>query len=326
MPPILASLAELKSFLQKAGTERTYVVTSTELAGILGWAIEELEVPQDRVILIPDQEKAKQWSEIETLLKAFREKDIDRSCAVLALGGGSVGDPAGFAASIYLRGVPYVQVPTTLLSQVDSAHGGKTGINFAGYKNQVGSNTHPIAIVLEPRFLSSLPEARITDGLGEIIKAGLISDPSILKALSRMERSALDFPLLIRKTVAVKRWYVKKDPEETGVRQMLNFGHTVGHAIEAKHHITHGTAVIIGMLAELKATVAMGYTKPEVHERLEALLAHLAIVPDTTLTPDTDAMQKDKKMHGGQISLPVVLKEGKSKVIRMPLTELTNRI
>ncbi len=326
MPPILASLDELKNFLKRAAIERVYVVTSEELSRTLAWAVAELGIDADHLILIPDGEQAKQWEEVEKLLLTFREKDIDRGCAVLALGGGTVGDPVGFAASIYLRGVPYIQVPTTLLSQVDSAHGGKTGINFAGYKNQVGSNTHPIAIVLEPRFLAALPEARIVDGLGEIVKAGLISDTSILKALSRMERGALDFPLLIRKTVAVKRWYVKKDPEETGLRQMLNFGHTVGHAIEAKHHITHGTAVIIGMLAELRATIAMGYTKPEALESLKALLSHLGIEADTTLVPDLDAMKKDKKARGGSINLPVVVRPGKSKIIPVPIADFITHL
>ena len=237
--------------------------------------------------MIPNGEIAKEWEQLEKLLTTFRDLNVDRGSVVIALGGGTVGDLTGFTASIYLRGIRYIQIPTTLLAQVDSAHGGKTGIDFCGYKNQIGSTYDPIAVVLDPRFLKSLEKKQIVDGLGEILKAGLIKDPSILSLLAKERVDTLvqskRLPTIIRKTIHVKNWYTGKDQKKKGIRQVLNFGHTIGHALELTRHLSHGRAVIAGMLEELRITESMEYTNPSVRQNLMKLLHSLGITVDSSL-------------------------------------------
>src|SRR3990167_5590552 len=238
MSKILYSLKSLKGLLKKEKPSQVIIVTSAKLASKLGWAIKEIGLSKKDLILIPDGEIAKEWEQMQTLLNKFIERGLDRKSIVIALGGGPIGDVVGFASAIYLRGIKYIQVPTTLLAQVDSAHGGKTGINFLHYKNQIGSFYQPLASVLDTRLLTHLPREQVIDGLGEIIKAGLIKDSSILALLKREKAATLmrsrRLKKIIEKSVQVKQYYVARDVKDTGIRQTLNFGHTVGHALELR--------------------------------------------------------------------------------------------
>lgn len=323
MGKILPSLMAVKAFLKKQKASSVYLVTSRPLAKKLDWAIKKIGLDKTNIILIPDGEKAKEWKELEKLLKTFRRLNIDRKSMIIALGGGTTGDMVGFAASIYLRGIRYIQIPTTFLAQVDSAHGGKTGINFAGYKNQIGSTYSPIAIVLDARFLKSLEKKQIIDGLGETIKAGLIKDPSILSLLMTEKVETLvrskRLTKIIEKAIRVKNWYVNRDPNEEAGRRMLNFGHTIGHALELAHRLSHGNAVILGMIEELRMTEKMGYTNPSVRQNLAKLLQNLGISIGRPLPVDKKVILSDKKMSGRILNLPVVEREGKSRIIRVPL-------
>ncbi len=299
------------------------IVTSGSLSKKLGWAIQELTQGEVSLLLIPDGEKAKEWKEVEKLLRKFSEINLDRKSLVIALGGGTVGDMVGFATSIYLRGIPYIQIPTTLLAQVDSAHGGKTGINFLGYKNQVGSFATPRAIVVDPRFLTSLSRDQIIDGIGEIIKAGIIKDPSILSLLSKHTLESLvnsgDLEKIIRKSIAVKNFFIQKDFKDQNIRQILNVGHTIGHALELKYKISHGRAVINGLVRELTLTESLGLTLPLVRTRLEALLTKLTIEVDHTMNIDWKTIIRDKKVSGNKIDLPIIEREGRARIIQLDL-------
>lgn len=292
----------------------------------LGWAIREIGIKKSQIILLPDGEKSKEWGELEKLLKKFSDLNLDRTSVVIALGGGTVGDITGFAASIYVRGVKYIQIPTTLLAQVDSAHGGKTGINFNGLKNQIGTFYPPIAIIIDTRFLKSLSKEQIIDGLGEIIKAGFIKDTSILRLLERetiktfIESKNLN--KIIEKSIKVKEFYTANDFNDKNIRQLLNAGHTLGHSIELKYKISHGKAVIIGLIQELAFTESLGLSAPSLKKKLLNLLDSLNIDLNLNMEADWKMIMHDKKISGNKIAFPIIEKEGKSKLILLDLNTL----
>jgi len=326
MTKILYSLESVHKIIKENKFSKICIVTSQKLAKKLEWAIEEIGVPKSNIVLLPDGEKAKEWKELEKLLEKFSNLNLDRDSLVVALGGGSVGDITGFATSIYLRGIKFIQIPTTLLAQVDSAHGGKTGINFLGYKNQIGTFQLPLAIIIDKRFLTSLSKEQIIDGLGEIIKAGLIKDCSILTLLKKHNLSNLaqssDFLKIIKKSITVKNYFTEKDFKDNKTRQILNVGHTIGHAIELKYKISHGKAVIVGMVQEFKLTESLKLTQASVEKTLENILAHLGIKLDVKMKADWKTIIHDKKISGSTIDFPTVEVEGKGKLVKLDLKTL----
>jgi len=323
-PHILYSVLSLQSFLKKEKPSKVCIVTSKRLVKKLRWVIRK--IPGAQITFLPDGEAAKTLDEIEKLLTQFTKHNLDRQSIIVALGGGTIGDAAGFAASIYLRGVRYVQVPTTLLAQVDSAHGGKTGVDFRGYKNQVGAFYNPIAVVVDTRLLKSLSQEQVVDGLGEVIKAGLIKDPSILSLLRKANLATLVrsryMSIIVRKSIEVKSFYIKRDPNEENIRQILNTGHTFGHAIELKYHLSHGRAVLIGLFQELTVGEALGITPLSVRRNLVELIARLGITLDTTARVDWKSVLRDKKVAGSSIWFPVIEKEGRSRLVKISLKKL----
>jgi len=256
---------------------------------------------------------------------------LDRKGLVIALGGGSITDLVGFASSIYLRGINYVNIPTTLLGQVDSGIGGKTAINFGGYKNQVGSFYEPINIIIDVRFLKTLDKSQIVDGLAEIIKAGLIKDPTILDILKSHSLIGLKekptIEELISKAVKVKEYFTSRDPRDSGIRQILNFGHTVAHALELKYKLSHGQAVLIGMIEELKFGEKLGKTKPEVISHLNEIIRGLGISPETKgFIVDWGSILHDKKVLRDEITMPIIKKIGEAELINIKLDKLLSLV
>lgn len=327
MPRIYDSISSVSKIVREAKPSAVFLVTSNKLEKKLGATIRRIQrqVPKLTILTMPDGEAAKEWREIEILLKAFMHAGADRHALVLTLGGGTVGDSVGFACSVYLRGIRYVQIPTTLLAQVDSAHGGKTAVNIAGLKNQGGSMHEPVAIIVDPHFLSTNSEKLIIDGLGEIIKYGLIKDASILRLLEGETVASLSkgnkLAQLIKKSIAVKAFYSKNDYHDRGIRQLLNFGHTIGHAIEIKHRLSHGEAVIAGMVRELDIAEKLAFTMPGAKNRLLILLKNLGITPHVHLEPDWDALRRDKKVREDCVTLPVIMKEGRANLVEIKLSE-----
>ncbi len=324
MSKVFYTLASLKTILKKEKPSRVCVVTSRTLKKKLGWALRE--IPHSNLVLLPDGESAKEWVQIEKLLKQFISIGLDRKSIIIALGGGSVGDTAGFTASLYLRGLAYIQVPTTLLAQVDSAHGGKTGVNFMGYKNQVGSIASPLATIIDTRFLKLLSEEQVIDGLGEIIKAGYINDSSILSILEKEKAKTLSRSTkllsLVKKSIAVKQFYVQRDPNEYGVRKLLNAGHTIGHAVELKHSLSHGRSVLVGLDREFAFGESLGLTPLSVRTHYTELLQSLGIRLRGNLSVDWKSILHDKKIVGDSIMLPIVEARGESRIFKIKLSAL----
>lgn len=274
-----------------------------ELAG-QGWH------PVD--ITLPAGETTKSARELQRIYDMSLARGIDRATPVLALGGGVVGDLAGFAAATLLRGLPLVQLPTTLVAQVDSAIGGKTGINHAAGKNLIGAFYQPQFVLADPDTLLSLPDREWTSGLAEVVKHALISDEAFFRFLEDRwdavaERDPSVVRPLVRRAAAVKARVVEKDEREAGLRAVLNFGHTFAHAIErtAGYGVfTHGEAVAVGMRAALHLSHQMhGDLDSDRADRLVARIPVPTGLESLELDELMNAMQTDKKVQGGRLRL-----------------------
>jgi shikimate kinase / 3-dehydroquinate synthase len=267
------------------------------------------------IIVIPPGEETKSLEMTETLLGRFQAASLERSSTVVALGGGVVGDLAGFAAATYMRGLRLVNVPTTLLAQVDASIGGKTGVDFGGVKNLVGSFYPAHRVVVDQGLLHSLPVSRLREGLAEMIKIAIVRDPGLLEQLESLTspEQVVDRPDLVRRAIRNKVEVVKADPfEQTGRRALLNFGHTIGHAVESAggYSRPHGECVAIGMMAEARIALSLGAVQPEVVSRLEEMLRRLGLpaeLPDHGTRDLLDTIRQDKKRAGGKIRM-VILK------------------
>jgi 3-dehydroquinate synthase len=246
---------------KRARQQRIFVLTSPEIWALWGsQMLAALPVTeQPSVLFLPPGETHKRMSEVERLSAELAGAGADRSSLLIAFGGGIVGDVGGFLAAIYMRGIDYVQVPTTLLAQVDSSVGGKTGVNLSVGKNLVGSFHHPRAVYADVALLKTLPDRELRAGLFESIKAGIIRDASLFRFMEREREAILGCDLtalkrVISASVRMKAGVVGIDERESGLRMILNFGHTIGHAIEAAtgyKKLLHGEAVAWGMLAAL---------------------------------------------------------------------------
>ena len=329
---IYRSLKMLKKVSKAKKADKVVLVTSAFLARKLSWAIKEtkqLALPGFKVVLIPNGEKAKDWDVLRGLLAKFAKFRLTKRSLVIALGGGSVSDLVGFACSIYKRAaILYINIPTTLLAQVDASIGGKTAIDFEGYKNLVGSFYEPVAVFLVAGFLKSLSEEQFLDGMAEIIKAGLIKDPVILDVLdscgmTELRKRPLLLEKLILRAIAVKEYFVKKDPKDNGARQALNVGHTIGHALELKYELSHGRAVLLGMMQELLLVEQLGIKTSEAGHRLSKTLRCLGINLDHhQFVVDRRSILHDKKIVGKEIILPVVERVGKARLVEVRLDKL----
>jgi len=260
---------------------------------------------------VPAGEGAKNLDTVAGLYAAALESGLDRESAFIALGGGVTGDLTGFAASTYMRGVKFIQMPTTLLAQVDSSVGGKTGVDFAGMKNIVGTFYQPASVIINTDTLKTLPERQVLSGLAEIIKYGIITDESFLKFLEANINSivALDSQALVHaigRSCSIKAEIVSKDERDQGIRAVLNFGHTVGHAIEALGGMsayTHGEAVAIGMVAEANIALLLGLIDSSLADRIRDLLRRAGLpvrLPDFSNESLVRLMQHDKKTTGSR--------------------------
>ena len=265
-------------------------------------------------VVLPDGERYKSLATCEQVYDALIEGRFDRSATVVALGGGVVGDLAGFCAATFQRGVGYIQVPTTLLAQVDSSVGGKTGVNHPKGKNMIGAFHQPRAVVADTGVLATLPERELSAGLAEVVKYGLIRDPELFdwleanaEPLRRREPDALAHA--VAASCRNKADVVAADEREAGVRALLNLGHTFGHAIETSTGYSawlHGEAVAAGMCMAARMSVALGWLAPEGLRRIEALLARFGLPTQPPAIPEArfrELMSVDKKSRGGQLRL-----------------------
>lgn len=271
-------------------------------------------------IVFPAGEKSKTLETYAELVRGFAALELTRADVAIALGGGVVGDLTGFAAATYMRGIDFIQVPTTLLAMVDSSIGGKTGVDIPEGKNLVGAFHLPKKIIRDAKFLETLPEKELKNGLAEMIKTAVLFDPEMFAALERL--ASLDAPErlaplanLVDRTASWKQKIVDEDFKEGGKRKLLNLGHTFGHAIEkvSDFAISHGEAVAMGMRI-------VGKDVPEIDRILDAYgYGKLEDMPKDQII---DAMKRDKKRSGDTITLIVPRKIGACELVETPMTEL----
>jgi len=267
---------------------------------------------QSMPVLVEDGEQAKSWQTLDRVMDALLAARLGRDSRIVALGGGVVGDLAGFAAAVYQRGIPFIQVPTTLLAQVDSSVGGKTAINHARGKNMVGAFHQPLAVIADVATLDTLPERELRAGIAEVIKHGFILDlpfvawleENIGKLLAR-DRAALEYA--VRRSCELKAQVVAADEREAGRRAVLNFGHTFGHAIEAGAGYgawLHGEAVAIGMVMAAELSTRAGTLSRGEAERVKGLIGRAGLPvrgPKLGIGRYLELMQVDKKSAAGKV-------------------------
>ncbi len=256
---------------------------------------------------------------------AFAEAGLTRSSLVVALGGGVVGDLAGFAAATYMRGIRCVQVPTSLLACVDSSVGGKTAVDLPQGKNLVGAFFQPDAVLVDTSLLATLPEHFFIDGCGEVLKYGVIFDKELFAQLEACSASDMRVADVITRCVELKRDVVNADEKEAGARQLLNYGHTLGHAIEklSNFTITHGFAVACGMVLAARASVARGWMPAADAQRIERTVRAWGLPAETDEPSQAiyEAALADKKRHGSSMNVIVASEIGAARIETMKLDD-----
>lgn len=299
---------------------------------------EQLSDYQTQSIILPDGEKYKNWQTLQLIFDGLLQAEFSRKVTIIALGGGVVGDMAGFAAACYQRGVSFIQVPTTLLSQVDSSVGGKTGINHELGKNMIGAFYQPQSVVIDVSTLKTLPTRELSAGLAEVIKYGIIADDNFfiwlednIENLKNLDKQALI--TAIEWSCRIKAQVVALDETEEGIRATLNLGHTFGHAIESHQgygNWLHGEAVAVGTVMALEMSTQLGWISADDRNRAISLFikAGLPVTPPTTMKSSDflKYMRVDKKTIDGQIRLVLVNKIGEAVVTSDFSTELLNAI
>ncbi|HWG31437.1 MAG TPA: 3-dehydroquinate synthase [Steroidobacteraceae bacterium] len=291
------------------------VVTNTVVAPLYLHTLEATLQPRRAIVtVLPDGESHKTLDSVARILDVLVANRFGRDCAVVALGGGVVGDMAGFAAASYQRGVAFAQIPTTLLAQVDSSVGGKTGVNHPGGKNLIGAFHQPLVVVADTRTLATLPPRQLQAGLAEVIKYGLICDAGFfawleanLEPLLAGDATALAY--VIRRSCEIKAEIVGRDERERGERALLNLGHTFGHAVESATGYTewlHGEAIGAGLVMAASMSRACGLLTAEELERVTRLVARAGLpthVPNVKPDVALELMRIDKKVQSGKIRL-----------------------
>ncbi len=324
--PSLLSLIGADLATRKIG-KRYGIISDDHVAGLYGETLLQSLADagvEAELITFPRGEASKNLQTIATLASELAGRGFDRGDALIALGGGVSGDMAGFLASIYMRGIPFVQIPTTLLSQVDSSVGGKTGVDIPEGKNLVGTFYQPRAVYIDPDVLKTLPKEEVLGGLAEVIKYGVIWDTEFFNFLEQQREDILALkgevilPLIAR-CCEIKAQVVEQDEREGGLRRILNFGHTIGHAVEAASDFSliHGLAIGIGMRAAADLAVLGGHLSKEEAARIHRLLKEYGL--PVTIPPALDRaaikqfLKADKKTIGGKVFF--VLPESVGKVL-----------
>ena len=264
------------------------------------------------VVTVPRGEGSKSFEQLERLLSAMLEASFTRGDCVVAVGGGVVGDLSGFAASCYMRGIDFYNIPTTLLAQVDSSVGGKTAVNFGGVKNIVGAFYQPKKVIIDPGTLKTLERRQLMAGLAEAVKMAATSSAELFEIIEKSEDLDADLPEIIRRSLCIKRDVVEQDPKENGLRRILNFGHTVGHAVEGfnKGKLLHGECVALGM-----PPMCSG----EALERVTKVLKKYGLPTEIEQSADElmPYLKHDKKMTADLVKVVLVDKIGQFRICDM---------
>lgn len=312
--------SSLEIFRQLSLPGNYFVVVNNSVWRFYGSEIQKLFSSVEGKVeyfILASSEQRKNLRTVEKIYQSLIENKFSRDTTMVALGGGNIGDVAGFAAATFMRGIPVVQIPTTLLAAVDSAIGGKTGVNFKNSKNTIGAFYHPWSVIIDTNFFSTLPKKEIVSGLAEVIKYAYLSEEKFFNHLenelsSHSNFENYDFASLVEKSVLVKASVVLQDEKETSLRKILNFGHTFGHAFESalKFKITHGDAVRIGMISSLLLSRKVNLISDELLGKTLPILSsfpfpaaakRMKYDPDISFREVYSFMLKDKKNAGGKI-------------------------
>lgn len=303
---------------------RVCIITDSKVnklySKILSSSLEENGFKTHKIVF-PEGEYSKSIATYANVLESLAEKAFSRSDIIIALGGGVVGDLSGFAAATYLRGIRYIQIPTTYLAAVDSSVGGKTAVNLLSGKNLAGAFWQPSMVICDYKTFDSMEEAFLLDGVAEAIKSGMIMESSLIDRVL-----AKDYGKVIERCVSIKKSVVEADERDIGMRQLLNFGHTIGHGIEklSSYRISHGRAVAMGMVVESKAAFKMGLTGYDASEYLTEVLTKCGF--DLNLPYSAEQLYKyaknDKKISADSISMVIPESIGKCRLQKILLSDL----
>ncbi len=299
--------------------KKVAVITNPTVAGYhLYYLLNRLKAKELKIITIPDGEEYKTMEYVNYALERIFDAKYDRNSIVIAFGGGVIGDMSGFAASMFLRGIDFIQIPTTLLSMVDSSVGGKTGINNKYGKNLIGAFYQPEAVYIDTHFLSTLPKREFSAGMAEVIKMAVMFDEQYFE---KLENKTLTIEEVIKKSVEIKAWVVNQDEKEKGIRSVLNYGHTFAHVIENLTNYKtylHGEAVAIGMVMANELSYELGYLSKEEAKRIKTLLEKEGL-PVYYKIKDTEEFYEhffaDKKTLDNRIKFIIPEKIGKFKIV-----------
>lgn len=307
------------------------IITNETIAPLhLDTLLEHVTAPQVTVVTIQDGEEFKTMETIEYILDHLFTNRLDRKSTLIALGGGVIGDMTGFCASLYQRGIEFIQVPTTLLSQVDASVGGKTGINNKYGKNLVGAFYQPSAVYIDPKFLQTLPPREFGAGVAEVIKMAVMFDKEFFEYIKKSDINDKEvLKNLIRRSVELKAEVVNQDEKEAGIRAVLNYGHTFAHVIENETHYTsylHGEAVAIGMVMANELAVKLGLLSKAQAIEVEALLASYNL-PTTYKIKDVDTFYDhfflDKKSSNNAIKFILTNGSIGTNIIKSDIDEVS---
>ena len=295
------------------------IITNPTVAGYhLNYLLNNLKAKELKIITLPDGEEYKNLQSIEYALDRLFDAKYDRNSLIIAFGGGVIGDMSGFIASIFLRGIKFIQIPTTLLSMVDSSVGGKTGINNKYGKNLIGAFYQPEAVYIDPHFLSTLEKREFAAGMAEVIKMAVMFDEKFFEDL---EKETLSIEEIIKKSVEIKADVVNQDEKERGIRSVLNYGHTFGHVIENLTNYKtylHGEAVAIGMVMANELSKELGYLSEEENERIKKVLQIQNLPITFKIENEEDFYEHffaDKKTMNNKIKFIIPEKIGKYKIV-----------
>ncbi|MBP1713597.1 MAG: 3-dehydroquinate synthase [Deltaproteobacteria bacterium] len=304
--------------------KRYFILSDKNVAALHGQTVHDALTLMGldlELIEVSSGEAAKSIHTCLEVMERLIQAGADRTSALIALGGGVVGDITGFIASTYMRGIPYIQMPTTLLSQVDSSIGGKTAIDLPTGKNLMGSFHQPKAVFIDLAFLQTLPERELKSGLAEIVKCGIIEDPELFAALESgageiARRDMVFLEKIIARTCQIKKGMVEIDETDRGLRRFLNFGHTIGHALEAEtdYHLSHGESVSVGMIAAALLSERLNYLPSFERGRISGVVAALGLpylVPRSSSTEGIlSRLKVDKKKSGEKVNFVLLKRLG----------------
>lgn len=324
---------QLSERLQRFISSRKIIFITTKTLEKLYWNTIQKQFDHSwklKKITISDKEKDKNFKTVQNIIQKLIQLSADKNTTLIGLGGGIVGDLTGFVASIYMRGIPFVSIPTSLLAQVDSSIGGKCGINLPHGKNLVGSFYHPKMVFTDIAFLNTLPKKDFHSGLAEVIKYAIISGGSLWKMLKFEKEKILNkdpkiLTSLIKKCVSVKKIHIEQDEKDNSKRQILNLGHTIGHALETHahyNHFSHGEAVAQGLYKEQEFSFKKGLCTSKTLTHVQKILKQYQFSELFFSDSIFKEISHDKKREGKEISWILVKEIGNIERIRLPIHEL----